>query len=190
MKITTIKDYYDAIYQRFPTVNQKDIQRILNYGWKSLYLHNSYGGDVCIKDNDLWCYIGYLYKDSLKFFKIYVRKLCLKIRVLYNRKKLPFDGYYYFSRTQNQVDKEYVIKKRGRKKKNFIFNNVKLYKIKDECSVAEHGCQYIFRIQFPVFIGNTIFKKELKTSEVELIESRDPLKFKDILVTNNNYEII
>jgi hypothetical protein len=88
MEIKTIKDYYEELYKKFPEVDKKDIQRILNFGWKSLYLHNSYGGDVLIRDNNFWSYIGILTKDSLKHFIRYITKLCIKIRVLYKRKKI------------------------------------------------------------------------------------------------------
>jgi hypothetical protein len=46
MEIKTVKDYYEDMYQLFPEVPKKDIQRILNFGFKTLYLHNSYGGDT------------------------------------------------------------------------------------------------------------------------------------------------
>jgi hypothetical protein len=65
MEVKTIKDYYDIICSKFPNVPKEDIKRILNYGWKSLYLHNSYGGDTFIKGNGLWCYIGNLRKTPL-----------------------------------------------------------------------------------------------------------------------------
>lgn len=73
------------------------MKRILNFSWKSLYLHNSYGGDTFITDKDIWCYIGYLKYDSIKHFLYYIKKLTVKLRVLYKRKKIPWDGYYYFA---------------------------------------------------------------------------------------------
>lgn len=93
----SIKDYYDELYSLFPTVSRADINRILNFSWKSLYLHNSYGGDTLVTDRNLWCYIGNLKKDSLKHFYYYIRKLTVKLRVLYKRKKRQWDGYYYFA---------------------------------------------------------------------------------------------
>ena len=60
MQLKEIKDYYESLCEKFPDVPEKDIKRILNYGWKSLYLHNLYGGDTLITDDSLWCYIGHL----------------------------------------------------------------------------------------------------------------------------------
>jgi hypothetical protein len=105
MQIKTVNDYIESIHEKFPEVQIQDIKRICTFGFKSLYLHNSYGGDTLIKDNDLWCYIGNLTNNSLKHFNYYARKLAVKIRVLYKRKKIPWDGYYYFALTDNEYQK-------------------------------------------------------------------------------------
>ena len=102
MEIKTIKDYYKQLKEQFPDVSENDIKKICSFGWKSLYLHNSYGGDVCINDSNFWCYIGHLKKNSLDYYNYYRKKLALKIRVLYKRKKIQWDGYYYFALTDNQ----------------------------------------------------------------------------------------
>lgn len=192
MQTKTIKDYYEDIYKRFPGVDKKDIKKILNYGWKSLYLHNSYGGDVIVKDNSFWSYFGILTKDSLKHFNRYVLKLCIKIRVLYKRKKIPWDGFYYFALTDKQYQ-DYCsqINKRGRPKKYFKFEKVFLYKIFEECKVKEHSLKYILKISYPTDqLGYKYYKKELIAENPILVLTRDPLKFKDILVTNNDYDIL
>jgi hypothetical protein len=99
MEIKTINDYYEDVHKLWPRLPEKDIMRILNFGFKSLYLHNSYGGDTLIKDGDFLCYIGYLRNNSIQHFKYYVKKLVIKIRVLYKRRKFEWDGYYYFALT-------------------------------------------------------------------------------------------
>lgn len=191
MKIKYINDYYDEIQEMFPAVDRKDIERILKFGWKSLYLSNSYGGDVFIQDKDLWCYIGYLYKDSLRHYNKYVRELCIKFRVLYNRKKIPWDGFYYFALTETQYEQyKSQIKKRGRKRKKFTFNKLMLYKLYDECIVEEHALKYIFKIALTSDIGFKFYKEKVTLDSPELILTREPLKLKEILVTNNNYDIL
>jgi hypothetical protein len=83
----------------YPDVPMHDIKKILQFGWKSLYLHNSYGGDVIIRDENVFIYFGNLMKDSIKWFTYYKRKLATKIKVLFLRrnKNIPWDGYYYFA---------------------------------------------------------------------------------------------
>lgn len=190
-QIKTVKDYYEEMYQQFPDLNKKDIQRILNYGFKSLYLHNSYGGDTLITDNSFWCYIGTLRRNSLKHFKYYISKLCVKLRILYKRKKINWDGYYYFALTDRQYE-EYLSqqKGRGRKRKHFSYGNQILYKILDECKIQCFNRKYIFRIPFVSDNGFSFYIQDFKSDRAELIITRDVQKFKDILVTNNEYEFL
>lgn len=191
MQIKYIKDYYEPLYEMFPDVPKKDVQRILNYGWKALYLHNSYGGDTIITDKDFWSYIGTLRKDSLKHFMYYIKKLTIKLRVLYKRNKIPWDGYYYFALTDKQYE-DYLKQKnkKGRPKKIFKYGNQVLYKILDECKIQEYNRKYIFRIPYISDLGLSFYKQDLTSDKAELIITRDTQKFKDILISNNNYEFL
>ena len=186
-----IKDYYEIMMAKFPQVPKEDIIRILKFSWKSLYLHNSYGGDTLIVNKDIWCYIGYLKKDPVKHFKYYIKKLIVKLRVLYRRKKIPWDGYYYFALSQYQYD-QFIGKrpKRGRPKKKFTFENIFLYQILDECKLNESNKPYIFRIPYIDIVKFKFYVPKLTTDKAELIITRDPLKFKDILVYENDYEFL
>lgn len=186
-----ISDYYDQLYTIFPSVSKVDINRILNFTWKSLYLHNSYGGDTLVSDKNIWCYIGNLKKDSLKHFYYYIRKLTVKLRVLYRRKKVQWDGYYYFALSDSQYESLMAQKnKRGRPKKYYNFGSVFLYQILDECKINEHYKKYIFRVPYPTQLKIKQYVQELITDKAELIITRAPLKFKDILITKNEYEVL
>lgn len=191
MEIKNINDYVDDLQQKYPGISKEDIKRILNFGWKSIYLANIYGGDVCLKDNKSWFYIGRLTKDSLKHFHYYIRKLITKLRILYKRKNIKWDGYYYFALRDDQY--KYYLKqknKRGRPKKYFEYGNVMLYKIRGECELRQFNCKYIFRVSYNIDIGYALLKKDYKTDQAELIEIREPMKFKDILTSNNKYGIL
>lgn len=190
-KLKTIQDYYEQICSEYPSVSKSDIKRILQYGWKSLYLHNSYGGDTLIVRNGFWFYCGHLMNNSLKWFEYYKKKMRIKLRILYKRKKIPWNGYYYFALTQNQYNKYLSQKnKRGRPRKNFTFSNVVLYKIYDECNIAESGNVAIFKVPMPLDFGLSIYKEELIIDKAELILVREPLKFQDILLSNYNYQFV
>lgn len=191
MEIKRINDYYEDVRKLWPRLPEKDIKRILNFGFKSLYLHNSYGGDTIINDRDFVCYIGYLRNNSISHHKYYIKKLVIKLRVLYKRRKVEWDGYYYFALTDKQYE-EYEKQKRsrGRPRKWFDFKQIMLYKIKDECSLQQHNCRYIFRVPYVSDIGFTSLHREYRCDKAELIEVREPLKLKDILVTNYNYEVL
>ena len=188
---TTISDYYQQMYELFPDVPKQDINKILTFSWKSLYLHNSYGGDTLIQDKDFWCYIGNLNKDSLKHFYYYIRKLTVKLRVLYKRKKIEWDGYYYFALSDSQYQRYIEQKKqRGRPRKYFKFGAVFIYQILDECKINEYYKRYIFRIPYITYLKSKYFIPDLITDKAQLILTRDPLKFKDILVYDNEYEFL
>ena len=191
MEIKHVNDYYDKIHEIFPQVSLQDIKRILNYGWKSLYLHNSYGGDVLIQDKSFWSYIGTLRKDSVKHFNYYIRKLVVKLRVFYRRKHIQWDGYYYFALTDNQYENYLSQKnKRGRPRKIFSYGNVFLYKILDECKIREYNKKYIFKVPIIVDLGYRRYYQNFISDKAELTITRDTQKFKDILVNNNTYEFI
>lgn len=191
MQIKTLKDYYEQLYKMFPDVPKEDIKKICSYGWKCLYLYNSAGADTIIKDNNFWCYIGYLKQDSLKYFKYYIKKLATKLRLLYKRKKVTWNGKYYFALTEQQY--QYYLSQqnsRGRKRKNFNFKGIMLYQLLDECKICEHEKKYIFEIPYISDIGFKVYIENITTDKAKLIITRDPLKFKDILINDNEYELL
>ena len=188
---TKISDYYSQIYAQFPEVSHEDVKKILIFAWKSVYLHNSYGGDLLISGDSMWYYIGNLKKNSLQHFEYYIRKLIIKLRVLYKRKQIPWDGYYYFALGDSQYQ-NYLQQKnqKGRPKKFFNFENVYLYQILDECKLREHSKKYIFKLNIGVFIKTKYYVSSLRTDKATLLEVRAPLKFKDILVSNNKHKFL
>lgn len=187
----TIQDYYEQVAKEYPTVPMQDIKRILLYGWKSFYLHNSYGADVLLTNHGMWLYCGRLMNNSIKYFDYYAKKMKIKLRILYKRKKIQWDGFYYFALTRHQYE-NYLAQKnrRGRPRTNFNFGNVVLYKIKDECSIMEHGKVAIFRVPRTLEGKFTIYEPDFKTNKSELVEVREPLKFEDILLSNYDYQYI
>ena len=190
-KEKSIQDYYEILYEKYPTVAKSDIKRILQYGWKSLYLHNSYGGDVLLQRRKLWLYFGSLTNNSVRWFSYYKRKMIIKLRVLYKRYKIQWDGYYYFALSKKQYQ-EYLNKKnkRGRPRKNFDFGKVLLYKIYDECNLAENGKQAIFKVPMMLDVGFTTYKEHFVTGDAQLVLVRDTLKLKDILISEYDYEFL
>lgn len=187
----TVNDYVEELSIKYPDVSKSDIQKILTFGWKQIYLFNSYGGDVVINTPTIWCYFGTLYSDSIKFFNYYIKKLSVKFRVLFKRYKEDWDGYYYFALTDSQYEKYLSqIKTKGRKRKYFTFNNIYLYKLIDECKIKNFNKKYIFRTKVPTELGFYIFKKEYTVDSPELIIVREQQKFKDILINNNDYKFV
>ena len=46
MKEKEISDYYEKLYEKFPNVPKADIRRIVNYGWRLIYILTLSGIDI------------------------------------------------------------------------------------------------------------------------------------------------
>lgn len=186
MKITNVNDYVDKVCEKFPEVPRNEIKRIMVYGWKMILLFTCRGNDVQIKDHNLFFFIGKIPNNALKVFENYKKKLAKRIEFMFRRTNAKWDGYYYFTRTENQY-KEYLAQSKKKKK---IFKNVFLFKVLEEIKIKDGGKPYIFRLAEDKTDRLHKYYEELKTDKAELIEVRDPLKMKDILVTENKFKYI
>ena len=191
MELKKVQDYYEKLYELYPDVPKRDIKRIMQFGLKSFLLHNNYGGDVLLQSPTMWLYCGRLIKDSIKYFEYYKRKMIIKLRINHQRLEIPWDGYYYFALNKTQYE-EYLKQKnkRGRPKKYFKFGNIILYKYFDECNLRNSSCVAIFKISLHSDFGLSLYKPNFETDEAQLILERNPLTFKDILISNYKYQFI
>lgn len=192
--ITRVNDYLPALEEQFPTVPREDIKRAVEYGWRMFYYYNLRGCDTLISSSKYryWFYSGELTCDSIKHFNYYRRMLRRKLRVLYSKKVKEWDGYYYIGLTDGEYNSmmEALSSKRGRKKKNFTFYNKLSLKIYDEAKVYYSWSRCIVRYQPVTDLGYAFYKGELKcTPEIMMVRDK-PSTFKDILISNNNYELI
>lgn len=190
---TVIQDYFDKIMEKYKGVTKQDLRTILNYCWRQYYMFVSRGCDILIRDKELYTYTGSLKYDPKQWFDVYRIKLALKIRWLNKTNKdKKWDGYYYFVLSEDQYQKTFGRreKKRGRPLHKFTFENVYLYTYYDECSLRNFGYKYICRIPYKTWIKNCLHFDKLTTSKAELITIREPLKFKDILISENEYDLL
>lgn len=192
--VKTINDYYEELYKAFPDIPKEDVQRAVKYGWRSLYYHNLMGCDTLVSStkHNYWFYIGELRKDPIKHFTYYKRQLARKLRIIYRRKKIEWDGYYYTA--LNDAEYQSLVEsrnKRGRKKRHYSFERKIAYKLFDECKLAYSWSKYLIRFKWPMDVGFTIYRENLKIDDPEVVLIKDaPSKFSDLLVNNNNYEFI
>lgn len=186
MKITKIDDYVDAVWELHPELSRNEIKIILVYGWKMILQYVSFGNDIQILSNKFFFFIGKIPSSALAVFNNYCYKLAKRIQYMFKRTKSKWDGYYYFARTENQY-KDYI---KQNKKKYKVFENVLIYKLLEECKIKEHDKPYIFRLSEDRTAWFQKFYKEIKTEKAELIIQRDPLKMKDLLVSENKFKYI
>ena len=59
------KDYVGKLKEMYPWVSEKDILRIINWGWRMFYWYNLRGCDTVIKSDKLklWMYCGEMTND-------------------------------------------------------------------------------------------------------------------------------
>ena len=187
MKEKEISDYYEKLYEKFPNVPKADIRRVVNYGWRLIYILTLSGIDIKLNNSNFFFLIGPLFKNSLLHFRNYVRKLKQKVIFLYKKRKTEWDGYYYFALSQAEYETYLAqMNKRGPKRKKFNFGRVKMYRIKEECILNRWSSKYIFRVKMPVAIYYSM-TRELETKDAELIIKRDAMKMKDLLKENRTY---
>ena len=186
MKLTKIDDYVDAVWEKHPELSREEIKRILVYGWKMILQYKSFGNDIQILTNKFFFFIGQIPVSALAAFNTYCYKLAKRIQYMFIRTKSKWDGYYYFARTE----KQYIDYLNQNKKKNKIFQNVVLFKLLEECKIKEHDKPYIFRLSEDKTAWFQKYYKEIKTNKAELIIQRDPLKMRDLLVSENKFKYI
>ena len=79
-------------------------------------------------------------------------------------------------------------KKEGQK--SFLTLKMYIYIKYYECKLREHSKKYIFKLNIGVFIKTKYYVSSLRTDKATLLEVRAPLKFKDILVSNNKHKFL
>lgn len=186
MKITDINDYVKQVHDKFPELTESEVKRILVYGWKMILQYKSQGNDISIINNDFFFFIGEIPKNTLKLFNQYKYKLAKKIQWMFKKSHAVWDGYYYFSRSENQYQ-EYLKQTRRKFK---IFKDVFLFKLLDECKVSDNSAPYIFRLKENKTRLMKKYYPEIRSKNAELIIQRDPMNMQDLLISNNNYKYI
>lgn len=185
-----VDDYIPRLKEMFPQVCEKDIKRAVEYGWRMFYFYNLRGCDTLIQSKryKFWMYCGELRRNSIKHFEYYKVMLRRKIRTLFWKKKMKWDGYYYTYVTQEEYDK-YFTKRRARK--YFYLTDKISFKIFDEANLFYDKCLYIVKFKYVTDMGYSFRKENLKCTDMEIAYiKKAPLKFEDILINNNNYEAI
>lgn len=186
-----VDDYLPKLQEMFPTLSRKDLKRMVEYGWRMFYFYNLRGCDTVItsRKNNYWMYCGNLTDDSVKHFNYYRNKLRKKLRVMYAKKKIQWDGYYYTSLTKEEYDN--LTKKKGRPRKNYTFKNKTSFKILDEAKLYFQGPKYIIKYKYNTDMGYSFDKEVLKCTDVEVVFVKDtPDTFKDVMIYDNKYDLL
>lgn len=187
MVIKTVNDYYAIVEEHFPELKKEYVEKIIKFGWRTLYYHILRGGDIHLINPKgkykLIAHFGTLGYMSPFLYRYWVRKLAKKLRINYTKFRHKYDGYYYFGvgETQYHLYKEQSYN--SRKYYNFDFP-VKMYKSWEECQVQCQNLKYFFRYKSIYDLGMTIFKMKMRTDKAEFFCKLDNTGFKRLI----NYE--
>lgn len=189
-KETTIQDYIPKLKELYPDLKEEDIKRIIEYGWRMIYVANIAGCDTLVmsQKHKFWFYIGTLKKDSIEHYNYYKTKLLRKIRFLYYRLKPKWEGYYYLGLTEEEAQP--LIKKKGRKRIHYSFNNKLVFKDKDSSTLYYSTYPYIIRYKGLVDVGFKKYYETLNIDNPEMVLKKSSSTFEDILVINNDYDLL
>lgn len=172
MKFTKIDDYVDRVSERFPTIPKKSIRRIIEFGSRSFYMHNYYGGDILLKSPYFTLYCGRIFANNISFYSYWILKFKIKYRIQYIRRKTVYDGYYYFGLTENDYQ-EYKkkLKSKTKRRQKITFKNIFMFKILDECVLYRHYIHF-FKVPIKEEGKFKIFQDELITRNAEYLGKR------------------
>lgn len=191
-KETTIIDYIPILQEHFPYLSKKDIKNIIQYGWKLIYSSNCYGCDTLVTSQKykFWFYIGGLCNDPIKHFTYYKKRLMRKLQFLYIRNKPEWDGYYYVGLSEEEASYFLNPPKRGRKKVKFEFKNKWIFKSKDICSLFYSFQPCIIKFKYVTDVGLKHLVYDLHINSPEVVTLNNIKNFKDVLVSNNDYDLL
>ncbi len=192
----TIEDYYEQMYELFPTLPKEDVRKIMRYGWSNLMRALSWGCDINLTNGSSFHFhVGLLFKHSLTWGKVYILKLARKFRFIAKLKDIPWDGYYYFTLSPERHEKILnQLKKDGtlHKKKKINYENIMVYKLKDEAILRSIGQPYLYRMKRMLDIGNIFYFPEVfDKNKIEFMYKIElPPTITSRLVTNYKYETL
>lgn len=173
MEIKYIEDYYDKVKEKYPELTEKQIEKILTFGFRSFYTHTLYGGDILSKSPFLTVYCGKCFVDKNKFMEYRQLKLRVKLRIKYKKAHTQWDGFYYFGLSDSEYE-YYLSQKKptGKRRQKFHFKNLYLFKIKDEILLNKRKT-HVFRIPYPIDCGFSIYKEDVVTRNFDYILRRN-----------------
>lgn len=164
MQIVGYDRYLDQVCSEYPDVDKKAIAKLVRHGLGMIGYMASENLDVMLNHNldKYYFYIGRIIVDPYDRRKWCTKQLPKKSRLLHSLSKVPHDGYYYFSLT----DEQYELHKEG-----LPIPLLRLYKLRDELGVVYKGA-YDFRIPR---IGKSwkIIEYKYDTKDAEYLRKRD-----------------
>jgi hypothetical protein len=170
MILKTVNDYIPQIQEQFPMLSEKEIRRILNFGFRIYGYVNKRGADVLIKNDGTFpkviAFTGYLTWDSLKHYQRGLFKWSMKERILYSFRNTEWDGYYYFG--MQDEDHHLLLDQLSNNAIKYIkLKNVFCYKAPKEI-YHNHKIDYVYKLKYPDEVGYKIFYRNFREEKCDI----------------------
>ena len=194
MQLAYPEKYYEKVKERFPDLTYREIDTIVKFGLRSLFINCGYGGDILLRSLNFTMYIGKIFKDKLKFAKYRILKESIKLRIKYKRAKTQWDGYYYFGLSEEEFQ-EYLNnfrelgqgnKSKGARRRKTIFSKIKCYKLLEECKIHPIY-KHIFKLKYPEDVGFTFWKENYATYNAQYILRKKENNWEEIEYKTTRY---
>lgn len=157
MAVKRLSDYIDQVHAKFDKLSKDEISKILNYGFRKYHYINYSGGDVMIRETNklkILVYTGVLFLDFKKYYKYYIKKYSIKFRLLNNRRKIKWDGYYYFGLSDRLLS-EYTDQIED---SLLIFEDIVLFRLLDELK-THLGHTHYFKVKSDEYRGYSFYAR-------------------------------
>lgn len=199
MQVAYPEKYYEKVKERFPDLTYREIDTIVKFGLRSLFINCGYGGDILLHSPKFTMYIGKLYKDIKWQLKYRDIKKSIKLRIKYKRAKTQWDGYYYFNLNDEEFQeylsnfRDYGLgnKSKGLRRRKITFHDLRLYKIMEESQLYHFG-KHIFKVKYPEDVGFYFKKEKYSTYNAQYILTKKDNVWKPVECdsTKNNKQYV
>lgn len=163
--------YLETMKEKYPHISPAELKRILEYGFYTFFNLSKKGADIQLHNSKYTAYCGKMFIDDYKRNLYNNVKSRIKLRLQYKYAQEVYDGMYYFG--LSEAEWEFYQTQTTSKRRNKVkFNNIKLYKIKEECFL-DKSKQYFFILYYPIDVGWTFTEAEIKTRNFKYFAKRD-----------------
>ena len=169
--LKTINDYIPKLKEKFPSLSETELRRIVSFGFRIYYYVTKRGGDILIKSDNskeekIIAMNGDLRWDSLKHYIHGLHKWRIKERILYSFRNTEWNGYYYFGVMDEYHD--ILLNQLNNNRIKFIkLDHVFCYKAPKEI-YHDHSRDHIYRLKYPVDVGYKIYFKKFREKKTEI----------------------
>jgi hypothetical protein len=166
-----LEDYLDIIKDKYPHISGTELKKILEHGFNTFYNLTKRGADIQIHNRSYTAYCGKMFLDDHKRVLYNNIKSRIRLRLNYKYAQEVYNGIYYFG--LSEAEWEFYNSQITSKRRNKIkFLNLKLYKIKEECFLDKSKI-YFFELNYPIDVGWSFSKEEIKTRNFRYFAKRD-----------------